>query len=1221
MENREFDILNSPLVGTNLIEASAGTGKTYTITGLFLRLVIEKKFTADEILVVTFTEAATEELRDRIRSTLRKAQKALSGEKSDDHFLERIAQKYSSTKQSLPLLKDAIRDFDQASIFTIHSFCKRMLDENAFESGSLFDTELVTDQENLKKEIVQDFWRKYIYHESPLFVNFALANKFTPDFLLKLVGNRIMHPDFKIIPQVEIQHSIQGSSSEQGNEVIGIEEQEFKQSFLELRLAWQASKHEVENILLNNENLSRSRYRKENIPLWIDLMDQWLASDGNDPILFDKFEKFTSSELESATKKNCPVPQHSFFDCCKNLKITQEQLLKKFAQRLLALKIKLFAYVQDELDKRKKEKNIQSFDDLLLKLYHALQSQGGDDLADAIRKKFKAALIDEFQDTDPVQYAIFKNIFNYKDNILFLIGDPKQAIYGFRGADIFAYMDAAEHVKSRYTLDQNWRAEPDLITAINTIFTNAKLPFVFRQIPFESARAADKKEQEYLKINDTLESPLQLWYLDANQFAEGDKAISKTDAREVIYQTVAAEISRLLNLSQSGKILIGERPLKEQDIAVLVRRNTEAIMMQRALFELNIPAVLHSTNNLFDSFEAMEVQRVLTAIAQPNNDSHLKAALSTDMSGLTGEQIEALIENDSAWESWLVQFRNYHDLWNRRGFFQMFRLFLSEQNVLPRLMAFPDGERRSTNVLHLAEVLQQAAMEQNPGMTELLKWLAEQRDARTPRLEEHQLRLESDENAVKLVTVHKSKGLEYSIVFCPFTWDGSKIKRSGDYLVFHDENNNRIFTLDLGSENIETNRIQAEKELLAENLRLLYVALTRARHRCYLVWGRFNEAESSAPAYLLHQAKEVIPDSLIEETCSKFKTITDNNLFAELEAIINRADEAIRLSRNKLESGQQYAPYLTDNEKLTFQPFGRKIDSSWQISSYSSLISRMSYAAEMADYDFVGDVKESDQSTNLEKEIQKPLSGIILFPTGTKAGIFFHKIFELIDFEWQDRSVMIELIETRLKEYGFDPNWQLEVYEMVQKVLSLPLEPGKDDFTLSKISNPQRLNELEFYFPLKKIAPTKIKDIFKKYVRLKFLDRFPEQLERLSFAPKRGFMKGFIDLVFQHDNRFYLVDWKSNFLGEQITDYGRDHLKMVMEKDFYFLQYHIYIIALNQYLSSRMPGYSYDRNFGGVCYLFLRGVDPEIGQDYGIFRDRPSPELIEELSDQLIERF
>jgi exodeoxyribonuclease V beta subunit len=1220
MKSFEFDILDSPLVGTNLIEASAGTGKTYTITGLFLRLVIEKKLTVDEILVVTFTEAATEELRDRIRSTLRKAEQVLSGEKSDDDFLEKIAQEYSSTKQSLSLLKDAIRDFDQASIFTIHGFCKRMLDENAFESGSLFDTELVTDHENLKKEIVQDFWRKYIYHESPLFVKFALANKFTPDNLLKLVGNRIMHPDFKIIPQVEIQDSIQGSFDEPGNGVIGIEEQEFKQSFLELRAAWQSARHEVENILLNKESLSRSRYRKENIPFWIDLMDQWLTSDGNDAMLFDKFEKFSSSEIVSATKKNSPVPQHSFFDLCENLKIKQEQLLKKFAQRLLALKVKLFDYIQDELDKRKTEKNIQSFDDLLLKLYYALQSPGGNDLADVISKKFKAALIDEFQDTDPVQYAIFNNIFNHKDNILFLIGDPKQAIYGFRGADIFAYMDAAERVMSRYTLGQNWRAEPDLINAINTIFTNAEPPFVFRQILYEPARAADKQDRKYLKINETMESPLQLWYLDANQFAEGDKAISKTDARELIYQTVAAEISRLLNLSQSGKVMIGERPLKEQDIAVLVRRNTEAIMMQRALFDLNIPAVLHSTNNLFDSFEAMEVQRVLVAIAEPNNDSLLKAALSTDMLGITGEQIEALIENDSAWESWLVNFRNYHDLWNRRGFFQMFRLFLSEKNVLPRLMAFPDGERRSTNVLHLAEVLQQTAMEKNPGMTELLKWLAEQRDSCTPRLEEHQLRLESDENAVKLVTVHKSKGLEYSIVFCPFTWDGSKIKRSEDFLVFHDENNDRIITLDLSSENIETNRIQAEKELLAENLRLLYVALTRARHRCYLVWGRINEAESSAPAYLLHQTTEVSPDSLIAGICSKFKAMTDSNLFSDLESIVNRADGSIRLSRTGLDLGQKYTPYLTDNEKLAFRPFRQKIDTSWQISSYSSMISRISYAAELADYDFVGDIKESDQSINLEKGIPKPFSGIISFPTGTKAGIFFHKIFELIDFEFHDRSMMIELIETKLKEYGFDPNWQLDVYEMVRKVLSLPLESGKEDFTLSKISNQQRLNELEFYFPLKKISPQKIKDIFKKYARPEFLDHFPQQMERLSFAPLRGFMKGFIDLVFQHDNRFYLVDWKSNFLGEQITDYGPDHLKMVMEKDFYFLQYHIYIIALNQYLSSRMPGYSYDRNFGGVCYLFLRGVDPEIGQDYGIFRDRPSLELIEELSDQLIER-
>jgi len=1197
MKKTNFDLLNSPLAGTNLIEASAGTGKTYTITGLFLRLVVEKRFTVDQILVVTFTEAATEELRDRIRSYLRSMKEAFSSKKSDDEFLNSFVEKYQSVQNAHQLLNDAIRDFDQAAIFTIHGFCKRMLDENAFESGSLFDTELVTDQENLKKEIVQDFWRKHIYHESPLFVNFALLNKFMPADLLKLVSNRIIQPDFNVIPNVEIPDSTH-------------EEREFQTAFAELHAAWQTARGEVETILRNSENLNRSRYKPTNISTWIELMDQMLAGDGNNPVLFDSFEKFTSSEIKNATKKNCPVPVHPFFERCDKFKEHQEKLVNIFEQRLLGLKVRLCKYLEQELDKRKRDNNIQSFDDLLLRLYYAMNTEGGSDLAHAIRAKFKATLIDEFQDTDPVQYAIFKNIFSHQDSILFLIGDPKQAIYGFRGADIFAYMEAARHSPARYTLGQNWRSEPGLIAAINNIFANARLPFVFDEIAFEPAIAAEKKDRVFLKIENKQPPPLQLWLLDSSQYGDGTKPISKADARNDIYRAVAAEIARLLNLSQAGNAMIGDRPLREPDMAVLVRRNREAILMQQALADLNIPAVVYSTNNLFDCYEVMEVQRVLESIAEPNNDTRLKSALASDMIGLTGEQIDRLMEDETEWEARLVRFRNYHDDWNKRGFIQMFRLFLAAENVLPKLMAFPDGERRNTNVLHLAEVLHQAAMEKKLGITELLKWLSEQRDPGTPRLEEHQLRLESDDVAVKLVTVHKSKGLEYPIVFCPFTWDGSRIKNSVEALLFHDENNERKLTLDLGSENKDQHRVYAEQELLAENLRLLYVALTRAKHRCYLVWGRMNEAETSAPAYLLHQAAGADVKSIITATSTRFKTMDDCQVYAELTKIANQSYSTINLTHFKTETGQKYIPRRQDDEKLIFKPFKTAIDSSWRISSYSSLISKMTYGPEIGDYDYgvSAEIAESAAST-----IELP-AGIRSFPRGTNAGIFFHKIFELIDF--QQPSPVI--IKDNLKEFGFDQQWQPDVFQMVENVLSTPLNPTQKDFKLSRLARDDRLNELGFYFPLKTISAAKIKAIFKQYAKTEFSDQFPERIERLDFASMKGFMKGFIDLVFQYDNRFYIVDWKSNFLGSQIEDYGQQSLQIVMENDFYILQYYIYTIALNQYLKTRIPEYQYEDHFGGVFYIFLRGVEPKLGYEYGIFRARPSGELVNELSNWII---
>jgi exodeoxyribonuclease V beta subunit len=829
-----FDLLNSPLKGTNLIEASAGTGKTYAITGLFLRLILEKRLSVNEILVVTFTEAATDELKDRIRNKLRRAMEAFSGGLCEDALLNDLVKRNKDTKTALALLREALRDFDKAAIFTIHGFSRRVLHENAFESGCLFDTELVTEQENLKREIVDDFWRRNFYHASPLFVNYAIHKKFSPDNLLSLLQGNLARPYLVIIPRTVIPDT-------------SGREEEFRASFDDVCNAWESARADVENILGTHEGLNRVKYGKAKIPVWIEAMDRYLASGVNNPLLFNAFLKFTAGELKVSVKQDRTPPAHPFFELCESLLQRQKELEKVFEKRLLGLKAVLFHYAEDELAKRKEEKNVQSFDDLLLKLHRALKEKGGEYLANAMRKKFRAALIDEFQDTDPVQYAIFKKVFGTKESTLFLIGDPKQAIYGFRGADIFAYMKAKEDVAFQHTLSENWRSDPLLIAAINAVFNGKERPFVYDEIPFKPAVPAPKKDPEKLELNGKIEPPFQIWFLEANKVTNSGKPISKSLAGQLIPGAVASEISRLLALGRKGLALLGEKPVTEGDIAVLVRTNAQARLVQEALAGLNIPGVLFSTGNLFDSHEALEMERVLLAVSDPKNERHIRAALTTDMMGLKGEDLDVLMDDETGWEEWVAKFRMYHDLWDERGFIRMFRYLLLQEEVLPRLMSLKDGERRNTNLLHLTEVLQQTSIEKKLGMTETLKWLSEQRDEGTPRLDEHQLRLESDENAVKLVTVHKSKGLEYPVVFCPFSWDGSRIKKSDEPFLFHNEARDRTPTLDLGSEERDENRAFAEKELLAENLRLLYVALTRAKNRCYLVWGRFNQAEISAP--------------------------------------------------------------------------------------------------------------------------------------------------------------------------------------------------------------------------------------------------------------------------------------------------------------------------------------------------------------------------------------
>ena len=539
-----------------------------------------------------------------------------------------------------------------------------------------------------------------------------------------------------------------------------------------------------------------------------------------------------------------------------------------------------------------------------------------------------------------------------------------------------------------------------------------------------------------------------------------------------------------------------------------------------------------------------------------------------------------------------------------------------EHGVLARLVSIPDGERRITNLLHLGEVLHQVAADNKLGMTGVLKWLSEQRSSGALRLEEHQLRLESDENALKLVTVHKSKGLEYPVVFCPFAWDGCRIKKSDEPLLFHDAADHLRATLDLGSAQADANRAVAEKELLAENIRLLYVALTRAKNRCYFVWGKFKEAETSAPAYLLHYPEAGDGTDPVGALACRFESLTDADVHNELNQIAGKAGGFIQVSPAPDLPAESYTQLQGEVVDLTCRKFRGSIDGNWRVSSFSSLLSGHYRHTEPADRDELllpEGQAEQDSTASVPEEKRED---IFSFPRGTAAGILLHEIFEQMDFT--EQSGLEELVADKLNEHRFESKWLQPLCGMIRNVLSATLDPLQPELRLGGIRQSDRLNELEFFFPLKQVSKDGLRKIFNQYGGAQNLTEFPEALGKLSFSPTKGFMKGFIDLVFQFHGRFYLVDWKSNFLGTSTRDYHQDAIWAAMVDHMYVLQYHIYAVALHQYLTLRLPGYSYETHFGGVFYLFLRGVDPELGPEFGIYRDRPSPELIRTLCAHLI---
>ena len=1208
-----FDILNSPLSGTNLIEASAGTGKTYNIEGLFVRLLLEKQLLVDQILVVTFTTAATEELKDRIRSKLLEAKYAFVDGFSEDQFLKSLVANHDNPKAAIQVLHDALINFDTAAIYTIHGFCQRLLAENAFETGSLFDTQLVTDQADIIQEVVDDFWRKHFYDAPMELVNYAVPLLKGPHEFARILSS-VKSWDAQVIPAL--------------SEPALSKLEAFQNAYRKLKRKWPDERETVIQALESPE-LDGRQYgtmkphpshpdmtkRDYKIQILVERMNHYLNSPGGGFPLFHDFKYFTGSFLAQKTRKNQTTPQHSFFDLCEEICGCAEALKAEFDEYMLYLKTQIFRFADTELPKRKAKKNINFFDDLLLQVKKALEGSEGRALVKTVHEKFKAALVDEFQDTDNVQYEIFTKLFSSKRHLLFMIGDPKQAIYGFRGADIFSYMKASRSTASKFTLTKNWRSDPGLITAVNTIFSNVKQPFIFDEIPFYPGTPG-KSDAVNTKKPDI---PMTIGYLTSDRFYEEEKRINKQEAVPYIAAAVAEAILDLLSPGASS--------VAPEDIAVLVRTNRQARIIKDHLSRKSIPSVLHSTGSVFETREAHELEIILTAISEPGNVACLKAALVMDAMGVNGQQLITAEQNQTWWERQINHFQEYHRIWESRGFIQMFRVFSETERLKERLLAFADGERRLTNMLHLAEILHQRATEKRLGITALGNWLAEQRKSAIAEIEAHQLRLESDARAVRIVTVHKSKGLEYPIVFCPFAWESLTV--NPNEVVFHDPDQDSRLTLDLGSQAQMDHLLLSQNERLAEDLRLLYVALTRAKQRCYFVWGKIKSADTSAMAYLLYASK--VKQSLDDPHGNITDALTDyiadrseSDILADLRQLANQSKGSIRVLPVPLSSDRIFHPVQIEADHLACRKFQGKIDRSWKISSYSSLVSARTTDIDFPDHDVYPTItghfyeQKSQESESIESV---GFSDIFAFPKGARAGIFFHDIFEHIDFQETLDEGIRNIVDQKLDAYGFDQQWLSTVCDTIAGVLNMPLPPGGNAFTLRDIGISDRINEMEFYFPLNRLEPHVLREIFKRETGVELETVYTTQLEKLTFSPTAGFMKGFIDLVFEYSGKFYLVDWKSNYLGPNLESYKDDSIVKAMHEHLYTLQYHLYTLALYQYLRQHKPDFNYSTDFGGVFYIFLRGTGDPQNPASGVYPGCPSLKLIERMGRALIPGF
>jgi len=780
-------------------------------------------------------------------------------------------------------LNNSLRNFDNAAIFTIHGFCNRILNEFSFETGSSFDVELVTDQSSYLQRSAVDFWRREINTSSRLFINYLGSRNYNVKNLISLLIQIDRFPAVNVVPSFINDSYIRYEDA-------------FRETFDKTRKEWQKNRAEIETVIFGHEALNRSIYKKIYIPTWLDKLNQYLDGDGSE-ILFEKFENFTQAKISRSIKKGKAAPDLVFFEYCDEL---HDLYYKLTRQRLTALEYRFSQTSIAGLNELKRADNVLYYSDLLQKVRTALSVDRGDYLANRIRKRYRAALIDEFQDTDPIQYDIFSRLFSDPAAAMFLIGDPKQAIYSFRGADIFTYLKASGQVENRWTLTRNWRSSAGMVKAFNTLLEDHNRPFLFENIKYLKATSANKSDPPAIARLDNDYPELCLWYLDRNSagpygLVNRSGNLRAPYCRRLIARSVSSKIRDLL----SPRPTSGNHSIKSaanaDDIAVLVNTNKEARLIRDTLAEYNIPAVLFSDSELFETQEAIELLRILKAINAPNSGPLVRSALATDLVGMTVTELYNLRTDDFAWEKCLHKFDDYNRTWQRYGFMRLSGRLLIRENIRQRCLLLKNGRRRLTNLLHLFDVLNGRISDANLNPDAAIAWLENQIYASSGIEARHELRLEIDEKAVQIMTIHKSKGLEFPIVFNPFTWRSKTIK-PGQNMVYHDPTNDYEPVYNLNLDESENGKISLNVELLAESMRLFYVALTRAKSKCYLVWGKFNEAQYSAMTYLLlNPPLERVEDAItyLQDT---YKALDETDLIAGIQKIRNRNPVNIQIS-------------------------------------------------------------------------------------------------------------------------------------------------------------------------------------------------------------------------------------------------------------------------------------------------------------------------------------
>jgi len=1139
-----------PLNGIHLIEASAGTGKTHNITRIYLRLLLENRLTVQQILVMTFTKDATEEIRGRIDSFIRQALNQWQHLKENDAFFQSIATQIDDDQAKL-LLKQALLFLDEAAIYTIHGFCKTVLTQHAFESGVSFNANMESDQQSLVLQATQDWYRQLASENEQAFLQVV---QFWP-----VPHSLLSHFSKAIYKDCPLTLTSSSSLIEQFNKqlTLAIDDLSTHKTFLFSHLVDGKKPAEQE----------KRTFEFEQTLAWLKkTIDDHHNVEDKMPDGFFDGRRFGKSKVK--------IELVEIFASVNNVKKKAQTLLTDLAKLKALAVVKQGIYkIRAQVKRDKQQINLLSFDDLISTLANHLTSEQGASLAQSLAKQYPFALIDEFQDTDPAQFAILKRIYYHRQQGgLMMIGDPKQAIYGFRGGDVFAYMTARADCDHQWLMDTNWRSTCQMVNGYNRLFYGNELNKDANDIfgyniayhPVKPSPNAIKAAQ----LHNKNEAALRFVH-----FMPQDEAFHRKD---VVKQTYRSEMAiwcanEIIHLLSSPSHHDETQSIEAKDIALLVRDSAEAMEVKQALFNAGLPSVyLSNRANLLHSEQTRQLIQILKGILFLENERLFSASLVSPLLPYSAAAFYQLQNDDLAWQEIKVLFSQLREEWLQKGFITMALKLMHDHMVITG----DDSERCLTNLLHLFELLQTAS-QRHKQPQELLYWFEQQSLAENSDLES-ELRLESEENLIRIITQHGSKGLEYPVVFVPFaTRHKNPLKfgtRSLQLIEYHNQEGELTLSL---SASPEAKQAMAD-EAYAETIRLLYVAVTRAEQRCYLLSTNFEQSFLS-------------PLGL---TC-QWQQSTD--ITANLTQLVH--DNPDDISLTLISDTVPVHSYSMDSpliESAKVSQFNGNIERDWWLSSFTALsrnIRDNGVSTPDRDSGNHNEQRFDEQENNHAHLIRFALT------KGANTGNLLHDIFEHLNFvhpDWQ-QTLKWPLLKYGELGQGFSQN---DLEKWLQQIINTPLtqykqdDPdGCDNFSLSAISHEHSLREVEFYFPLEQANTQKLSNLLLEH-RNNSLYR-TKQHSNLSLSFHRylkGMMHGFIDLIIEHQGKYYICDYKSNHLGDDYSHYKPEFLQANIEQHHYDLQYLIYSLALHRYLKITLANYDVERDFGGVYYLYLRGM-------------------------------